>query len=301
MRSVGDTGDGTEGALQYLSSQAAQQQPFFMVISLVNPHDVLFYPKVYLDAGYDDSWLQGDIGLPATVNEDLSTKPTVQRQFLKLFNASGPLTTRHMKRDYLNFYGNLMKASDNYLVDVLDTLSTAGLLENTLIIRTSDHGEMGLAHGGLRQKNFNFYEESIRVPLVYSNPRLFPRPRTPNALVSAVDFLPTLARLFDAPPSARADWQGVDYPAGPQPVGKGAAGLHRLHLRRFQSGQARGPYPNGKAPSQWEMYDLKADPLEKENLAHKRHRRTAEQKRQFRRLRRKLAVVQKTRLPPLES
>ena len=47
------------------------------------------------------------------------------------------------------------------------------MLENTLIIRTSDHGEMGLTHGGQRQKNFNFYEESIRVPLVFSNPILY--------------------------------------------------------------------------------------------------------------------------------
>ncbi len=48
---------GTEGALEYLSSTAAQQQPFFLVVSLVNPHDVLFYPSTYADAGYDDSWL----------------------------------------------------------------------------------------------------------------------------------------------------------------------------------------------------------------------------------------------------
>ncbi len=42
---------GKEGALAYLTSQAALQQPFFMIISLVNPHDVLFYPNTYKDAG----------------------------------------------------------------------------------------------------------------------------------------------------------------------------------------------------------------------------------------------------------
>ena len=91
MNSVGNVEDGTEGALQYLNSTAAQQQPFFMVISLVNPHDVLFYPSTYEDAGYDDSWLNGPIRLPATVNEDLSTKPSVQERFRNLFNLSGPL------------------------------------------------------------------------------------------------------------------------------------------------------------------------------------------------------------------
>ncbi len=62
IESVGNAADGTEGALQYLSSTAATEQPFFMVISLVNPHDVLFYPsKSFDEAGYDESWLEGDI------------------------------------------------------------------------------------------------------------------------------------------------------------------------------------------------------------------------------------------------
>ena len=189
MNSQGTPEAGTEGALQYLSSRPPDQ-PFFMVVSLVNPHDVLFYPKTYTEGGYDDSWLTGEIEPPATADENLSTKPTVQEQFLRLFNASGPIPTPQMKRNYLNFYGNLMRSSDAYLVKLLDTLAATGLLKNTLVIATADHGEMGTAHGGLRQKNFNFYEESTRVPLVYSNPRLFPRPRTSDALVSHVDFLP---------------------------------------------------------------------------------------------------------------
>jgi hypothetical protein len=75
MNSVGEAAAGAEGALQYLGSAAAQQQPFFMVISLVNPHDVLFYPNTFEEAGYDESWLEGNIHLPETVHEDLSTKP----------------------------------------------------------------------------------------------------------------------------------------------------------------------------------------------------------------------------------
>ncbi len=54
-----------------------------------------------------------------------------------------------------------------------------------------------------------------------------------------------------------------------------------------------------KVPDQWEMYDLKTDPLERRNLAYKGHKRTPEQQRQYRRLRRKLARVEKTRLQPL--
>src|SRR6478735_349903 len=205
---------GEEGVLEFLTSSAAQEQPFFLIVSLVNPHDVLTYPGTFAESGYTDDALVGNIGLPETIDEDLSTKPTAQQSFLQLTNAGlGPLTDEQEKQDYLNFYGNLMTASDNYLVEILDTLQDQGLLENTLVIATSDHGEMRLTHGGMRQKCFNFYEETLRVPLVYSNPRLFPEPRASQALVSHVDFLPTLAGLFAVPGEARTDWAGVDYSA----------------------------------------------------------------------------------------
>ena len=67
MNSEGTPEAGTEGAVQYLRDTAAQSQPFFMVVSLVNPHDVLLYPKTYESGGYDPAWLEGEIGLPATV------------------------------------------------------------------------------------------------------------------------------------------------------------------------------------------------------------------------------------------
>jgi choline-sulfatase len=323
MSSQGTVEAGSEGAVQYLRSTAAQAQPFFMVVSLVNPHDVLFYPSTYTTAGYDDAWLQGELEPPATANEDLSTKPDVQEQFLRLFNASGPIPTPQMKRNYLNFYGNLMKASDAYLVKLLDTLEGSGLLDNTLVVASADHGEMGTSHGGMRQKNFNFYEESTRVPLVYSNPRLFKKPQTSDALVSHVDFLPTLASLVGAPTTARdPSWQGIDYSdqilsAAPKPPQDYTV----FTYDDWQSGQPRGPYPkapnhivsirerryklaryydaDGNEPDQWEMYDLQTDRLERTNLAHAGYERTPKQERQFGRLRRKLAHVERTRLAPL--
>ncbi len=195
------------------------------------------------------SWLQGEIEPPPTVGEDLSTKPTVQRQFLRLFNASGPIPTRKMKRNYLNFYANLMKASDAYLVKLLDTLDRTGMLENTLVIATADHGEMGTSHGGMRQKNFNFYEESTRVPLVYSNPRLFKKPLRSDSIVSHVDFLPTLASLIGAPAEARDDWQGIDY--SDQILGGSSKTPQNYTVFTYddwQSGQASGPVPAAAEP-----------------------------------------------------
>ena len=323
MHSVGNVADGDEGVIQYLETVASQQQPFFLVVSLVNPHDVLFYPGTYQQAGYDDSWLEGEIGLPATVNEELQpTKPKVQEQFLRLFNFTGPVPTPQMKRNYLNFYGNLIKSSDQYLVQVLNTLTRLGLYDDTVIIKTADHGEMGMAHGGMRQKNFNIYDEAIGVPLIYSNPKIYNGPSVSDALVSHVDFLPTLAGLFGAPDSAKAEWEGNDYSRIVEdPRARRIQDYTVFTYDDYQSGQSNGPYPqppnhvvgireqrwkiakyydaDSNMPNQWEMYDMRTDPNETTNLAYPGYPLTADQKEQMRRLKRKLARVQRDRLQPL--
>lgn len=326
MHDDGSAAAGEEGAIPYINSQAASDAPFCLIVSLVNPHDVLFYPRNATNAGYtEQSWFDGEIKLPKTVGEDLSTKPDVQREFLKIFNASGKLKNRDMKREYLNFYANLMKSSDEYLVEVLDALDANGLTDDTLVIRTSDHGEMGVAHGGLRQKNFNFYEEATNVPLVYSNPKLYKRRLSCKHLVSHADFLPTLASLFRVPKSAKRKWEGVNYARSVlNPRGTKAAQDYVVFtFDDYQSGQASGPYPKPpnhivsirekrwklakyydparKKRPEWEMYDLKHDPLERTNLGHRRYDRTPTQQTQFKRLKRKLARVQRKRLRPLPN
>lgn len=324
MNDDGDAAAGEEGILPYLHSVAAQQQPFFLTASLVNPHDVLAYPAGFAAFGYDDSWLESTgIDLPATVDEDLSTKPSVQAQLLKLSAPMRP-DTPEQQRNYLNFYGNLMKASDDYLVQVLDALEEQGLLENTLIIFTSDHGEMGMTHGGLIQKNFNVYEETLRVPLVFSNPKLFPASRDSDALVSHVDFLPTIASLFDATPGDSAAWQGRDYSAlllDPAAESTQIQDYTVFTYDDFQSGQPQGPYPTGanhiasirearytfaryydptgNAEDQFEMYDRQEDPTQVMNLAWPDVERSPEQEAAYQRLRALLEEVESTRLQPL--
>lgn len=331
MTSVGNYQDSSEGVLQFITQVAATMQPFFLVISIVNPHDVLFYPSKYGQAGYSPNWLAGDIGLPATVDESLSSKPTAQRIFLQLSKGLGVLRNDTMKRNYRNFYGNLIRASDQYLVDTLAALKSvatqngaSNLLNDSVIVRTADHGEMGLAHGGQRQKNFMMYDEATNVPLVFSNPTLWKRGRSSNALVSHVDFVPTMASLLGAPASAKSAWQGVDYSGL-------VLGATRKPVQDYlvftyddwQAGQKSGPYvpppqhlvgirernwkiclyydANGKVPGQWEMYDLKTDPLEQRNLAWPGTKRTPAQEKQFRRLQAKLVAVWNTRLQPLSG
>ncbi len=125
------------------------------------------------------------------------------------------------------------------------------------------------------------------------------------------------------PTSARDDWEGVDY--SEQILSRSPKRQPQNYTvftyDDYQSGQASGPYPqppnhivsirecrwkiaryydaDGNVPDQWEMYDLKNDPLEQTNLAYKGYKRNAEQEKQYKRLRRKLDRVEKTRLQPL--
>jgi len=318
----GPVEEGKEGVLAFLRSDAAKAGPFFLTVGMVNPHDVLFYPGEAERAGYDESWFASTgIDLPTTVSEDLSTKPEAQQQFRDNIFAGGlPPETPEQQRLYLNFYGNLMRSTDAYLGDILAELEAQGLLEDTIVVVTADHGEVGTAHGGLIQKNFNFYEETIRVPMVYSNPVLWPEPETSDALVSHVDFLPTMASLFGAP--ASPDWQGKNYAKvlrdssakGPQdyvvftfddwqggqanpPYVRGANHIASIRERRWKL--ARYYSPSGISAPEYEMYDLENDPLERRNLAWPGYTRTKEQEKAYQRLLKRLDKVEKTRLQPL--
>ncbi len=209
-----------DDAIAYLESKRDNpgSKPFCLVVSLVNPHDVLGYPGNHGEGGYQASDLLGDIGLPPSVYEDLFSnyKPSTHYQLLARLNGLGPITNDNQRLNYINFYGNLMKTVDGHLQRLLDVFAEnedgETLRANTLIMRTSDHGEMGMAHGGLRQKSFMCYEEAIRVPLVWSNPELFPTGRVCPHLVSHVDHIPSICSLLGV-----ANWQqtysfaGVDY------------------------------------------------------------------------------------------
>ncbi len=207
-------------------------EPFCLVVSLVNPHDVLGYASSYREGGYEAGEFRGmGVGLPPTIDEDLSTKPTVHSLMQMGMTAYlGPLRGRRAQLDYVNFYAYLHRLVDAKIGRLLAALGDPGdpgsLRSRTVVVRCSDHGEMGLAHGGLRQKAFNAYEETIGVPLVVSNPLLFPRPAESDALASLVDVLSTMATLGAA--SAPAGAQGVDL----SPVLARHAGPEREALAR---------------------------------------------------------------------
>lgn len=95
-----------------------------------------------------------------------------------------------------NYYG-LVKEIDDWVGLILDKLDEHDLTENTMIIFTSDHGEMLGAHG-MREKNV-FYEESAHIPLMISMPSEIEKEKTVDGYVSLIDLFPTIL-----------DYMGVD-------------------------------------------------------------------------------------------
>ena len=214
-----------DDAIAFLQGRVGKPspRPFCLIVSLVNPHDVLAYPKPdkFLGGGYPPDWLtptDPPIALPPSVGENLleNNKPLAQEQYKIASAGLGILASDDKKLNYLNFYGNLMTLVDSQLGELLAVFDQGGaagqqLLRDTIIIRTSDHGEMAMCHGGLRQKPFVVYEEAMRVPLIWSNAELFGGRGSTQALVSHVDLLPTLCSLVGVPDWRAKGFQGVDY------------------------------------------------------------------------------------------
>jgi choline-sulfatase len=71
---------------------------------------------------------------------------------------------------------------------------TSEMVANTLIVRLADHGEMGMSQGGMVEKEHQTYNETLLVPMVFSNPGL-PQATACPGLAGLIDVLPTLAEV----------------------------------------------------------------------------------------------------------
>jgi choline-sulfatase len=285
----GNPGESTANVLEFLASYDSPD-PFCLIASLVNPHDIFVYPnaKLFGISGYDTSaFTDLPIELPPTYEEDLSTKPAVQASFVDALNNVWPFTPSTPALWYPRFYAYLNLLADIQLRRILDMLDATGLTEDTLIVRVADHGELGLSHGGLRQKDYTAYEEMIHVPMIFSNPRLFPGPVETDCLAGLIDVLPTLLTVAGLD-RERRQWkfQGRDltplfsHPGMPVQdrilftyddqflAPQGAAHIRCIREARWKFAMYFDP--NGTYPTEYEMYDLGNDPLEITNLAHGR-------------------------------
>lgn len=173
----------------------------------------------------------------------------------------------------LNAYYAAITAIDDQIARLTRSLSDLGLAEDTIVLFSSDHGDMLGTHGAkLKRKP---WEESIRVPGILRYPRRIKPGRSEEALLSHVDYAPTLLSLCGVP--VPATMQGADL-----------SGLVTGQNRRAPDSaflQIFGPYAGDQTPAGWRglrtdrykyarfedkpwvLYDLKEDPKEEHNLA----------------------------------
>jgi arylsulfatase A-like enzyme len=206
-------------AIEYLEMVRERRKngdmtPYCLVLSLVNPHDVLGYPK-FVNYGYsEDEYTQRTIPeLPSTAHEQLLRNKKPMAQFQTNIAADGllgVLKNDDMKLNYLNFYAYLLTKIDAQIGEFIDVLyddQEVNLANDAIVFRLADHGEMGMSHGGMRQKAFVAYEENMRIPMVISNPVLFPEGKSSDELATLVDILPTLADMVNV--AVPSDVRGV--------------------------------------------------------------------------------------------
>jgi len=207
----------------------SRKDPWLMVCSFVNPHDIVFYglawQKWMHDYGFQNSGPVTD-GLtfpkPPTLEEALQSKPRVQYDYVTRYGWMYMRQPAELEA-YQRFYYYLQAEVDQHIHKVYQALQSSRFYENTIVVFTSDHGDMMGAHGGMHQKWYNAYEETLHVPLIFSNPVAFEGETVVESLSSHVDLLPTLCDLADIDMAAARERLAETHTEAQMPVGNSLA------------------------------------------------------------------------------
>lgn len=170
-------------SVRYLKEYAAgsREKPFVLCTSFIAPHFPLVCEQKYFDLYYPKL-----ADLPK--NPEPPDHP-MYRRFRRLFDMEEPFDPEQVKRCRAAYYG-LITFVDDLFGDVLDALDEAGLSDDTLVVFTSDHGEM-LGERGLWWKSA-MLEPAARVPLIWSWPGKLPKGERRDSVASLIDIVPTI-------------------------------------------------------------------------------------------------------------
>jgi choline-sulfatase len=231
------------------------KEPFVLVASFLRPHPPLHPPLAWADKYPVEKMALPPVG-------DVSQYPLRVRRQIENYQKLGPERLRQHRAGYL---GNLAYV-DTCVGELYQALEKSDLVKNTIVIYTSDHGEMDGDHG-LYQK-FCLFEPSVGVPLIVSRPGTLPEGKVSRALVEHFGIFPTMAELAGVPApkhiEARSFAGLVRNPdaAGPEAAFseynlRASSDCYMVRTRRYKY-----IYNNGDIP---ELYDLESDPGEKIN------------------------------------
>ncbi|MBD2847177.1 sulfatase-like hydrolase/transferase [Paenibacillus sp. IB182496] len=282
-------------ATEFLRDQDGQS-PFFCKLSLFDPHDPYWdYPEE-MAAGVDLSQWEprpapaGEAPLPDAVAQERE----------RLFR---PLTDEALRASRLG-YDASVAFLDQEIGQVLDTLDTLGLRDNTLVLFVSDHGDM-LGDRELMEKGAFLYEACTRVPLLMRWPQRIAPGTVVSALVQPHDLAATALAAAGCAEAQRLAW--MPHAADLLPLAAGEQAAARDHAVCLYRNSGYGPggtyydppihasmyrdpryklnvyhHTAASGEPQGELYDMAADPQETVNLwrdpAHEQTRRRLEQR-----------------------
>ena len=237
-------------------------QPFCLTVSMTHPHDPYTIPKAYWDR-YSDT----EIPLPQAVPPQDALDPHSQR-LLKVYDLWNKPVPEDRIRDARRAYFGACSYIDDQVGSLLAVLEDTGVLDDTLIVFSGDHGDM-LGERGLWYK-MHWFEMAARVPLLVWAPGQF-APARVAASVSTADLLPTLVELAGGAPMPELPLDGRSL----VPHLRGAGG----HDQVFGEYMAEGTVSPVMMLRQGDykliysetdpclFFDVRNDPQERENLA----------------------------------
>ncbi len=259
----------TEAACDWIAQQAAGA-PWCAFVSWVSPHYPLRAPEQDI-ARYDPS----ACAAPAEAVPD----HPILRELAGFFDHD-PWFTPETRGIARAAYRGLCTFLDRQVGAVLGALDAAGLVDETLVIFTADHGEM-LGEKGFWGKS-TMYEASARVPLILAGPGVAPGRRVDP--VSLIDIAPTIAQSFGASVRPYGGRPLFEAPLGSRTVlseyhdGGASVGITMV---RWNDGAARWKYMHYAQGHPPQLFELGADPSEHEDLAAHRPDVVAEARRRL--------------------
>jgi arylsulfatase A-like enzyme len=189
-------------AIRHMKKHLSEKndKPFFMWASFPKPHSAFNPPRPY-DSMYDPRQMPDCIG-DISLLEDRGYDYKVLKHWNNYWDKISPECKKVIRA---NYYG-LVSIQDKQIGRLLDFLQKNNIADDTIIIYTSDHGEM-LGDFDIFFKA-NFYNSAVKVPLMISYPKLFAGGQTSDELVGVQDIVPTLMSLVGEQLDYKVD--GID-------------------------------------------------------------------------------------------
>jgi len=253
-RSLRDARGTTDAARAWLDQHA--DSPFAMFVHYFDPHAEYAPPEPFRSQHADPR----DCGPGAP--------PIGTREQIVAWKSGRERLTPELAERAARLYDGEIAYTDSEIGRLLDDLGERGLLENTLVVFTSDHGEEFLEHGGF-EHGHTLYDELLHVPLLLHWPARLKPERRSNA-VGHVRLARTLCELLGAEPAAAFAAPGLleNSTGGENPALLHAYGNFWGAPWEAQRDQSRKwiAIPQKGLGAREELYDYRADPREQRNL-----------------------------------